>query len=32
MTKKVKFTSTFVDISKQLKRFVSRIVQPDDVE
>jgi len=32
MTKKVKITSTFVDISKQLKRFVSRIVQPDDVE
>jgi len=32
MTKKVKVTSTFVDISKQLKRFVSRIVQPDDVE
>ena len=32
MTKKVKLTSTFVDISKQLKRFVSRIVQPDDVE
>lgn len=32
MTKKVKFTSTFIDISKQLKRFVSRIVQPDDVE
>ncbi|AQQ01654.1 RNA polymerase subunit sigma-70 [Pseudoalteromonas aliena] len=32
MTKKVTFTSTFVDISSQLKRFVSRIVQPDDVE
>lgn len=32
MTKKVSFTSTFVDVSSQLKRFVSRIVQPDDVE
>ncbi|GAA81603.1 MULTISPECIES: sigma-70 family RNA polymerase sigma factor [unclassified Pseudoalteromonas] len=32
MTKKITFTSTFVDISSQLKRFVSRIVQPDDVE
>jgi RNA polymerase sigma-70 factor (ECF subfamily) len=32
MTKNKKFTSTFVDISSQLKRFVSRIVQPDDVE
>lgn len=32
MTKKVKFTSTFVDISLQLKRFVSRIVQLDDVD
>ena len=32
MTTKVNMTSTFVDITKQLKRFVSRIVQPDDVE
>ena len=32
MTKKNKFASTFVDISSQLKRFVSRIVQPDDVD
>lgn len=32
MTKKARFTSTFVEISSQLKRFVSRIVQPDDVE
>lgn len=32
MTTKVNMTSTFVDITKQLKRFVSRIVQPDDVD
>ena len=32
VTTKVNMTSTFVDITKQLKRFVSRIVQPDDVE
>jgi RNA polymerase sigma factor (sigma-70 family) len=32
IAKKVKLASTFVDISTQLKRFVARIVQPDDVE
>jgi len=32
MTTDVNMAATFFDITKQLKRFVSRIVQPDDVE
>ena len=32
MTRKPTLSTTFIDLSSQLRRFVSRIVQPDDVE
>ncbi len=32
MTKHIGVTSTFAEISNKLRRFVSRIVSPDDVE
>ncbi|NMM41795.1 RNA polymerase sigma factor [Pseudoalteromonas arctica] len=32
MTRKPALSATFIELSSQLRRFVSRIVQPDDVE
>ncbi len=32
MTRKLALSTTFLELSSQLRRFVSRIVQPDDVE
>ena len=32
MTRKLVLSTTFLELSSQLRRFVSRIVQPDDVE